>query len=487
VISIKPSLSTPFLIHRSLIAMGGAVALSCFFFLATSVSAQAPPATPTQTYRLPEPTRVKLPNGLVILLVEKHELPLTSLTLALRTGSLEDPVAKPGVNALAAELLRKGTTTRSAEQLSDALDFMGMTFAAGSGMENTSINADFLAKDTPKALALVADMVLHPTFPDSELKKAVAQRQERLRTEKDNAQLVVGNYFLATLYANHPYSRALQASEASLGSITRNDIEAGHHAAYTPANAVLAVVGDFRTTDMEAELTRLFGGWAGSAPIPIVVPVLKPITGRHVLLVDKPDATQTYFILGNVGISQNDPARPTVRVVNTLFGGRFTSMFNDELRIKSGYSYGASSYFQEYRTPGPFAMSTFTRNATTGPAIDKTIEVLDRLHAHPFTDETLHSAKTYLQGTFPPSLEASTSLARVLAIDEVEGISRDRFNAELEAEQDTTLAQANAAIDRDFPTSQNYVLVIVGKASDIGSLAAKYGTVSTRKITDPGY
>ena len=250
---------------------------------------------------------------------------------------------------------------------------------------------------------------------------------------------------------------------------------------------MLAVVGDFNSAEMEAKLKTLFGAWKGAAPAAVVVPVQKPILGKHVLLVDKPDATQTYFILGNVGISETDPDRAPVRVVNTLFGGRFTSLFNDELRIKSGYSYGASSRFEEDRTPGPFVMATYTRNATTEPAIDKTFEVLDKLHTHPFTDADLTSAKNYIRGTFPPSLETSPALANQLASNEVEGVSREKFNAELTAEQATTLPEANRVIDKDFPTKDNYVLVIVGKASEIGGLVAKYGTVTRKKISDPGY
>jgi predicted Zn-dependent peptidase len=132
-------------------------------------------------------------------------------------------------------------------------------------------------------------------------------------------------------------------------------------------------------------------------------------------------------------------------------------------------------------------MATYTKNATTGPAIDKTFDVIATLHTHPFTDADLTSAKNYIRGTFPPTLETSPALAAQLTSNEIEGISREKFNAELAAEQATTLADANHVIDKDFPTADNYVLVMVGKASEIGNLAAKYGTVTTRKISDPGY
>ncbi len=439
------------------------------------------------TYQLPEAKRVTLPNGLVLLLLEKHELPLTSVEIGLRTGSLLDPDAKPGVSFLVADLLRKGTATRTSEQLSNDLDFMGMEFSANSGLESTAISGDFLSKDTDRALGLMADMALHPVFPADELKKAIAKRQEALKTDKDNVQLAVRQYYLATLFAGHPYAHALTTTEASLGSITREDVVQFHQRVYTPANAVIAVVGDFKSAEMEATLRELFGGWKGAAPAAVRVPVMKPVVGKHVLLVDKPDATQTYFIVGNVGLDETDPDRAPANVVNTLYGGRFTSLFNEELRIKSGYSYGAFSYFQEYRTPGPFVMATYTKNATTAQAIDKTFEVIATLHTHPFTEADLTSAKNYIRGTFPPSLETSPALAGRLVTNEVEGISRETFNAELAAEQSMTLVEANRVIDKDFPGKDNYVLVIVGKASEIGGLAAKYGPVTSRKISDPGY
>jgi len=460
------------------------------------------PGSAVAVYQLPEAKRVKLPNGLVILLLEQHELPLTAITVALRSGTLQDPEGKPGVSAFTEELLRRGTQngdqTKSAEQIATEIDFIGMQFGGGGGgrggggggaasYDTTDISGDFLAKDSDKALAIVADVILHPTFPADELKKAIAQRQERLKTSKDDAQTAVSQYFLATLYAGHPYSKGLSTSEASLDSITRDDIVAFYKRVYTPANAVISVVGDFKSAEMEKKLTTLFGDWKGAAPAPVTVPVLKPVTGRHVVLVDKPDATQTYFIIGNVGISESDPDRAPIRVVNLLFGGRFTSIFNDELRIKSGYTYGASSRFEEFRTPGPFVMSTYTRNATTEPAIDLSLDVLGRIHTHPFTDDSLTSAKNYIRGTFPPTLETGPELARRLATNEVEGISREKFNAELAQEQATTLADANKVIDKDFPTKDNYVMVIVGKASEIGAMASKYGTVTTKKISDPGY
>jgi len=327
---------------------------------------------------------------------------------------------------------------------------------------------------------------LHPAFPEDEVKKLVAQRQDELRGIKDNPQQVLGAYFTKTLFGEHPYGRPPNGDEVSVGKITRPDVAAHYAKVFTPGNAVLAVVGDFDSADMEARVKKLFGAWKGAAPTPTAIPAMKPVTGKHVLLIDKPDATQTYIAIGNIGLAANSPDRAPAQVVNTLFGGRFTSMFNEELRVKSGLSYGANSRFQYFEQPGPFQMSTFTKNATTGAALDKSFEVIATLHSHPFKEEDLTSSKNYLRGTFPPSLETSPQLAHQLVVLNIQGLSRKDFNAELAAEQTTTLQEANRVIDADFP-SDNYVLVMIGKTSEIAPLASKYGAVTTKKISDPGY
>src|SRR4029077_6177512 len=211
------------------------------------------------------------------------------------------------------------------------------------------------------------------------------------------------------------------------------------------------------------------------------------VAGKRVLLVDKPDATQTYFMIGNIGISSTNADRGYIDVVNTLFGGRFTSLYNTELRIKSGYSYGAFSYFSELRAPGPFVMSTFTKNATTEPAIDKSLEVLGRLHQQGFTPDEIASSKTFINGTLPPRYETTPQLAHTLAVLELYGITRDQFNQNLVQEQNASGGDVRRVINTYFPT-QDYVMVLVGKASEIQKIAAKYAPeVAAKKISDPGF
>jgi predicted Zn-dependent peptidase len=453
--------------------------------LCTGVLAQA--AAPAQVFQLPSYQRVQLPNGLTLLLLEKHELPLISIEIGLRSGSVADPAAKEGVASMTASLLRKGTTTRSSEQVSSDLDFIGMVYNARADQDATHISADFLKKDLDTALPLLADVVLHPTFPEAEVKKKIAQAQDEIRSAKDDPNNVIQLYFMKFLYGDHPYARPADGDETSLGKIGRDDVVSFYRDNYTPGNTVIAVAGDFDSAAMQSKIAQVFGSWTGKAPAAAAIPAPKPVSGKRVLLVDKPDATQTYFIIGNVGIASTNPDRGYVEVVNTLFGGRFTSLFNTELRIKSGYSYGAFSYFEHRHVPGPFIMLTFTKNATTGPAIDKSFEVLGRLHKDGFTADEIASAKTYINGTLPPTYETTPQLAGTMAGLELSGITRDQFNQNLVKLQGTSQADAHRIIETYFP-SQDYVLVLIGKGSEIQKIAAKYApNVATKKISDPGF
>jgi zinc protease len=457
-----------------------------WLLIAFSASALAQSA-PAQAFQLPAYKRVQLPNGLTLLLLEKHELPMISIEVGLRSGSVADPAGKEGVASLTASLLRKGTSNRNSEQVSADLDFIGMQYSTQVDQDSTRVSADFLKKDLDAALALLADVLLHPSFPEAEAKKHIAQEQDAIRASKDEPRQVIQLYFMKFLYGEHPYGRPSEGDERSLGSVSRDDITGFYRGHYTPGNAIVAVAGDFDSEAMQLKITQAFGSWSGAAPAAVAVPALKPISGKRVLLVDKPDATQTYFMIGNIGISTTNPDRGSIDVVNTLFGGRFTSLFNTELRIKSGYSYGAFSSFDELRAPGPFFMSTFTKNATTEPAIDKSFEVLGRLHQQGFTADDVTSAKAYINGTLPPRLETTPQLVRTLTSLELSGITRDQFNQNLVKQQGTTADDARRVINTYFP-NQDYVMVLVGKGSEIQKIANKYApNVTTKKISDPGF
>jgi predicted Zn-dependent peptidase len=414
-------------------------------------------------------------------------VPIISFNLIIKAGSVADPAGKEGLASLAAGLLRKGTSKRSADQIASELDFIGGQFNAGATYDYTNGTAEFVKKDIAKGLDLLSDLLLNPTFPQEEVTKLLKQRIDGIKAAKDQAQGVLGTYFAAYLYGNHPYGRPTGGDEKSLAAITRDDIAKFYQTNYTPAGAILAVVGDFNTAEMERAVTEKFGGWATRTAPAADIPEPKPFTGKKLLLVDKPDATQTYFQIGNLGIKRTNPDRVYIEVINTLFGGRFTSMLNTELRIKSGLSYGAGSSFSQRKVPGPFVISSFTRNATTEKAVDLALEVLRRLHEKGVTEEELKSAKSYIKGQFPPDIETTDQLASLVAQLEFYGLDENEINSYYAKIDSMTLADAQRIIKQYFPLD-NLVFVMIGKADEIQNTAKKYAAkLDTKSISQQGF
>ena len=459
------------------------LALAVVVMLSTTVSTRAQDAT----LKLPPSKKVTLKNGMTLLLMEQHEVPIISFNFITRSGSVVDPAGKEGLAALTAEMLRKGTKTRTADQLSNELDFIGGTLGADAGLDFTRGTAEFIKKDIGKGLDLLADVLLNPTFPQDEVTKLLQQRIDGIKAAKDQAPEVINAYYYSYLYGQHPYGRPSDGDEKSLAAITRDDVLKFYQANYAPSNMILAVAGDFNTAEMEKMLTDKFGGWAAkSAAAPVVADVV-PVPGKRLLLVNKPDSTQTFFQIGNLGIARTNADRVQIGVINTLFGGRFTSMLNTELRINSGLSYGARSAFEQRKIRGPFLISSFTQNDTTERAIDLALEVLKRLHDKGITEEELKSAKTYVKGQYPPRIETTDQLAALIAELEFYGLDAREVNDYYAKVDAMTLADARRIIKDYFP-ADNLVFVLIGKADAIQTAAKKYApNLDSKSISDTGF
>jgi zinc protease len=461
--------------------------LFILLFIVMLAASAAPARAADGALKLPPFKKVKLPNGMTVLLMEQHEVPIVSFNIIIKAGTVSDPVGKEGLASLTAGLLRKGTRSRSAEQIANELDFVGGTLMTEANYDFSRGAAEFVKKDADKGLDLLGDMLLNATFPLDEVTKMLKQRADAIKAAKDRPYTVINNYFNAYLYGDHPYGRPNEGDERSLAAITRDDVARFYQSYYAPANVILAVVGDFDSAEMQQALTRRFGSWSSKATAASGVPAPPAFTGRKLLLIDKPDATQTFYQIGNVGIARTNPDRVYIEVVNTLFGGRFTSMLNSALRIQSGLTYGADSFFNQRLAAGPFVISTFTPNATTEKAMDMTLDVLKRLHEKGITEDELKSAKSYLKGQFPPTIETSDQLAALLTQLEFYGLDETDVNNYYAKIDAMTMADAERVIKQYFPLD-NLVFVLIGKASDIQTAAKKYAPkLDTKAINQPGF
>lgn len=445
------------------------------------------PVVSAQTLHLPPHEKIVLKNGLTVLLMEKHGVPLIDVFALVQTGAASDPAGEAGLASVTASLLRKGTKTRTAQQFAADLDFIGGSFEADADADYSYMSAEFMTKDLARGLELFSDAVLHPTFPQSEADKVLAQSVDGVKAAKDEPRSVLGLYYQGYLYGERPYGRPAGGDELSLKRVQRDGIVKFYEANYAPGNTILGIAGEFDPAEMRKEIERELGAWPARPPESTPVAATPPEKGKRLLLIDKPDATQTYFAIGNIGTAMNDPDRFAIRIVNTIFGGRFTSELNEALRVESGYTYGAGSFFDSHKSPGPFEIYSFTKNETTVPAIDLALKVLENLHKNGVTAEQLASAKSYIKGQYPPTIETSRQLVRRIVFDEFYGLGDDEVN-QLEARIDAVTPEiARQVIEKHFPLD-NLVFVLIGKASLIGPAVKKYATeIDERPISDSGF
>ncbi|HWK72842.1 MAG TPA: pitrilysin family protein [Povalibacter sp.] len=432
--------------------------------------------------------RVQLDNGAVLLLMERHDVPLIAFNAVMRGGALTDPAQQSGMSQLLVHLLEKGAGKRDAFAFADALASVGATIATDADTESTVIQGSFLARDQALMVELLADMLQRPRLDQTQFESLRARQIEFIRAAKDSdLESLTGIYGKAALFGAHPYGRSVIGSESGLAGIAHADLERHYQEQYGADRLILAVTGDFQTASMKRALTQAFNGWRkAAAALPAVTAPARQ-TGRRVVLIDAPDSVQSYFWAGNVGVARTSPERASLDVVNTLFGGRFTSMLNTELRIRSGLSYGARSRFERLTQPGSWQMSSYTQTDTTQQAIDLALSVLDQLHAQMLDPTALESAKTYVQGQFPLALETADEWARVLADLAFYGLDRGYIDGYGEALDKVSSDDARRVIRERFPTRDDLILVVIGKAAALRDSLRKYGPITEMKLSDPSF
>lgn len=455
-----------------------AIALLCF--VAAGVSAEG--------VKLPAFKRVELDNGTVLLLNEKHDVPLIGLQAVVRGGAVADPAGKNGVAALLAEVLQKGAGDRDAAAFAEAVDSVGGELSAYAGLEGISISAEFLARDADLMVELVADMLQRPALEPGEVDKVRTRRINSIRAAKDgNLGALTSVYGSAFLFGEHPYGNPINGSESTLAEISHDDLIAWYEQHVGSDRLIIAVSGDFETNAMQQRLAQAFGEWRpASAALPGIEPAPEQ-SGTRVLLVDKPGASQTYFLLANTGVSIHYPQRADLNLANTLFGGRYTSMLNTALRVESGLTYGARSRLMRPSQPGAVAITSYTRTDATIEAIDMALDVLDRLHAGALTPEMIDSGRNYIVGQFPTILETAGQLAGVYATLENYGLGADYIDGYGEALAAATPESVAAVIEDVYPTADNLVFVILGDAEIIREQVARYGPVTELAISEPRF
>ncbi len=441
-----------------------------------------------QGVTLPDAERLVLDNGTILILNEKHDVPLLGLKAVLRGGAITDPDGKGGLSGLFASLIEKGAGGRDSAEFAEAIDSVGGTLSAAADLESISIRGDFLSRDADLMIELLADMLQRPALKRAELLKLRERTINIIRAAKDSDPgRLMSIYGSAFLFGDHPYGNPVGGSEASLANISHADVLGYYKQQVGSDRLIIAVSGDFDAADMRSKLAAAFGDWRPAAGDMALVTAPAKARGRRVLLVDKPGATQSYFWIGNLGVSRGYQHRADLDLANTVFGGRFTSMLNTALRIDSGLTYGARSRLVRLSQSGSVAISSFAETGATIEALDMALGVLGQLHDTGIGGEMISSARNYVLGQFPTEFETAAQLALVFALLEAHRLDVSYINDYGQALGTVDTDSIAAVIDEVYPVSDDLVFVLLGDADVIRTAIAKYGPVTELAIREPRF
>ena len=430
-----------------------------------------------QEIKLPEIKKEILDNGLKVIVIEHHELPVVAFRLILKSGSTYDPSGKAGLADLTAGLLRKGTQTKDATKISEEIDFVGGTLGAGADWDATFATCRVLNKYFDTGLGLLADIILNPTFKEDEIERLRRQIIAGIMQQKDDDSSVAEENFRKFVFGEHPYGRPREGTEESVSGIKREDIISFHKTYYAPNNAILAVVGDVKTSEVLKKVKSKFGSWEKRELATPNLAQPPQIKGRQILLVDKPDLTQSYIAIGHFGIDRKSLDYFPVRVMNYILGGGgFASRLTDEVRAKRGLTYGIYSNFDSYRLKGAFGVSTFTRVDSTLGAIQAILDQLKKIRTEKVSDKELSETKSFYSGYYPLQFETPEQIATQILNVELYDLGEDyimNFRKNISAvTADDILRVAQEYLDPD-----NIKLVVVSKADQVKTGLESLGQV----------
>ena len=454
----------------------GLVCLATLLFAALALARDFPPeALPPKPLVLPAPALRLLPNGLKVVAIERHLLPLLTLRLVVKSGAEADPATLPGTAQLVSALLTEGTSSRSAIQISEAIDSIGGLVDEGAGWDQSYLSLSVLNDHEELAFDLLSDMVMHPSFAPAEVERKRKQTLSGLEVVRDDPDYVADAAFRRLAFLGTVYGHPEDGTIASVRRITPEDLRAFYNSYYQPSNAVLAVVGDIKTSEAFERAERFLGGWTnGSAPL---IPAASPAVGPYrTLAIDKPDAVQTEIRIGNLGVPRKSPDYLALSVADQILGGASENRLFKALRSHHGLTYGASSELLSYQTAGVWLAKTFTRTPETMKSVHLALEQIKRMRDHPITPQELETARGYLIGHLALDFETSDDVASQTLELLVYNLPLDYWNRFPEKIRALTAEEVwDATRQRLAPDTS--IIVLVGNLSSFEKDLKKLGSV----------
>jgi len=459
----------------------GAIAGAILVVFASTIPAMAqapvdrskpPELGPPPALHIPPVVVRELANGLKLMVVERHNLPVADFVLVIPSGATANPADRAGAADLVANMLTEGTTSRSALQIADQTAYLGISLFSSSGWDATTVRLSTPTAQLDSALALFADVALHPSFPPTEFARVKQERLTALLQLKDRGPAIANLVYPTLLYGkDNPYGRSVVGTDASVGAMTVTDLSAFYRHHFAPNGATLVAVGDVTPAEVEQKVSALFSGWARE-PVPTTdVGAGLPAPATTIYLIDKPGAAQSSFRIGSVGVARSTADYFPIQVMNTALGGSFTSRLNQVLREDKGYTYGASSRFDMRKHGGLFVASAEIVSAKSDSALVDFMQQLKGIRdTIPATE--LSKTKRYLQLELPSAFETTGQIATRLGDVALYGLPLDYYNHVVDRIGAVTQSEAQQVAEKYIDPSHLTVLIVGDRKTIEGPIRA---------------
>jgi len=454
--------------------------------IAQSPQATPPPPTAPHSPVFPKPVEKNLANGLRVIVIPRTEMPLITAQLLIKSGGEVDPADLSGVSDMTASLLTRGTTTKSATQIAEAIEALGGTLNSGAGWDQSSINTNVVSARFEPALQILADVVRHPAFKDEEIERLRRQSLNGLRAALATPGTIARYVGARVVYGDSAYGHPLGGTPESLPRLKRADIANIHSTYYRPDNSILVIGGDITPANAFELAQKYLGDWENP---PSALPKSQISTSesdaksRRILVIDKPEAGQTAVLAVRSAINRNSPDFFRGIVANSVLNG-YSGRLNWEIRVKRGLSYGAGSALDTRRWAGSFNASAQTKNESGAEVASLTLGEISRLATGDLLDSELTPRKASLLGGFARSMETTGGLVGQFASLALYGIPLDEINRFVANVQAIKPADVKSFAAAQLNADSTSVIVVGDARKFLPDLQKQFSNVQVISATD---
>ncbi|MEO8595275.1 MAG: pitrilysin family protein [Candidatus Solibacter sp.] len=444
---------------------------------------RAPVSKEVLHVKLPRAVEMRLDNGLTVLILEDHRLPVISMNLELRSaGALREPAAMTGLATATASMLREGAGARNSKQIAEAIDRLAASIGASAGQASVGTNFTMsgLAENFDQWFPLAVDILLHPTFPADEWAKLKQRQLVSLRSQRTSAGFLVSERFSKAVYGDHPAS-IVSATPATLEAITPEAMKKWHDERYVPQTAILGIAGDVTPAQIMPKLKAAFAAWKSTELKAAPVPPTAPAGEKRVFIVNRPGSVQTNLAMGNIAIDRRSPDYVALVVMNNILGGGSTARLFNNLREDKGYTYGAYSSVSAGEYAGPWSATSEVRTDVTEGAMREFFNEFNRMRDEKVPAAELEEKKRSVVARFALSLESPQSVLSLSITRKVYGLPEDYWDT-YPAQISAVTAEDIQRVARKYLNLDNIQIIAVGDEAKIKPVLEKYGKVAVYDV-----